>query len=218
LLLRDSCYSAIGWGAYNLYEKINFVDWFKKELIKEIEIKDPRYRIIRRRVCWLLGRWVEKINRDLVLQLTSISALKSFFDDCQFFKQDFAPFLDPFIKRVFVLIRTSQEEETKLKLLHLLALIIEKMDEYVSIIRSFNSSQLDTSICGNNHAMLADHVESIQECHTFEKLNHCSSLKASYGQNPCSTKIHPVVFGGKISIHSQLCHSINQLQHQSRST
>src|SRR5690606_34988834 len=63
LLLRDACYSAIGWGAYNLYEKINFMEWFKKELIKEIEIKDPRYKIIRRRVCWLLGRWVERINR-----------------------------------------------------------------------------------------------------------------------------------------------------------
>src|SRR5690606_28334639 len=94
ILLRDSAYAAIGWGVFDLYEKINFVEWYKTDLQKEIEIKDARYKIIRRRVGWLLERWVEKIDRqtrrdtfkslitllydeDLVLQLTAIKSIKS---------------------------------------------------------------------------------------------------------------------------------------------
>jgi hypothetical protein len=94
LLLRESCYNALGWGSYYLYDLIPFDEWYKSLLCKELEVRDTRYRVIRRRVCWLLGKWVEKIEseeihksvygniiillqeNDIVLRLSALLTLK----------------------------------------------------------------------------------------------------------------------------------------------
>jgi hypothetical protein len=94
ILVRDSCYSAIGWGVYDLYDALDFNQWFKNDLIKEMKVEDKRYNIIRRRIGWILGKWVERMtreiriqsyqylyflmcNEDITLQLTSLLSLES---------------------------------------------------------------------------------------------------------------------------------------------
>jgi hypothetical protein len=165
LLLRESCYNALGWGSYYLYDLINFKQWYSTMLTKEIEMRDDRYRLIRRRACWLLGRWVEKIEteemrtqiysniltllqeKDIVLRLSALLTLKPRMsilnslltllivleDDVNFSIELFAPFLDQIMTHTIQSLLSVKEEETKLTLLSLLSIIIERMGKMVSI-------------------------------------------------------------------------------------
>jgi hypothetical protein len=65
LLLKDSCYTAIGLGYYYLYDYVDFNSWFTSELTGDLKIAEPNYKIIHRRVAWLVGYWVGKISKDL---------------------------------------------------------------------------------------------------------------------------------------------------------
>eukprot|EP01080_Neovahlkampfia_damariscottae_P000913 gene913-9822_t len=146
ILLRDSCYSAIGWGVYDLYEIIDFNNWFNTDLINEMKIDHPNYTIIKRRIAWLLGKWVERMNKnarmtsyqylyqlmcqkDQVLQLTSLLSLESMIDEIGFEKSTFKEYLKLFVPKIFELIPTTEQEDMSLKYLNLLSLLIERMEE-----------------------------------------------------------------------------------------
>ncbi|KAL0489570.1 importin-11 [Acrasis kona] len=150
LLAREACYNAIGWGYYSLYENINFPNWYFTMLNKEIQIKDPRYRLVRRRACWLLGKWVEKITsgemkqcvywnilellseNDLVLKLSALLTLKPILEyDLEFNLEEFEKFLDPIMTQTVKMLLVVQQEETKLTILSLLTVIMEKIGEKV---------------------------------------------------------------------------------------
>jgi len=145
ILLRDSIYNAMGWGSHYLFQHIDFSTYFKQVLKSEIYINEPGYKIIRRRAVWLIGRWAEHIDdsiigdvfkcllfalqdKDTVLKLSALLSLKALLDeDREISKNTFREFLDPFIKNVFQLLYQVEEEETKLSLLNLLIIFIEKM-------------------------------------------------------------------------------------------
>lgn len=90
--LLSSCslpvYNAIGQASFDLYDDIDFDSWFRAQLLAELQIKENQwalslvfnfnavlgcamfflysYRIIRRRVIWLIGHWVGvKLSTDL---------------------------------------------------------------------------------------------------------------------------------------------------------
>ncbi|CAG8445796.1 3687_t:CDS:10 [Acaulospora colombiana] len=56
LILKDAIYCAIGLGAHELYDELDFDSWLVNNLLVEIANSDPR--IIRRRIAWVIGRWV----------------------------------------------------------------------------------------------------------------------------------------------------------------
>lgn len=60
ILLKDAVYNAVGLAAFDLYDEVNFDQWFSTTLKEELKVKSNNYRIIRRRVCWLIGRWTCK--------------------------------------------------------------------------------------------------------------------------------------------------------------
>ncbi|KAG2386279.1 hypothetical protein C9374_002725 [Naegleria lovaniensis] len=155
LLLRDSCYSAIGWASYNLYNEIQFSQWYihmlRKELLPtEAFAQDKRYNIIRRKCMWLLGRWVEKFDNlvrkdilstlvtilirsdDLVMKLTSLITLKIVLsEDTELRAEDFAEFLQPFMSSLVQLLDKVEQEDTKLSLLSLICTVVEKMENNI---------------------------------------------------------------------------------------
>lgn len=49
-----------------LISQIDFDEWFTKQLMHELTLKGDNFRIIRRRVVWLIGQWSGvKFDRNL---------------------------------------------------------------------------------------------------------------------------------------------------------
>lgn len=91
IFLKDAIYKAAGLSAFNLFDdvrksfaifmhnkifnifgylfvsiQIDFDEWFTKQLVHEATIKGENFRIIRRRVIWLIGQWTSvKFDRNL---------------------------------------------------------------------------------------------------------------------------------------------------------
>lgn len=40
-----------------LFFKINFDEWFSRQLLEELKFKSHNFRIIRKRIIWLVGQW-----------------------------------------------------------------------------------------------------------------------------------------------------------------
>ena len=103
-------------------------------LKSELEVQEPNYRIVRRRVVWLIGQWsgvklspelrpklyeillplLEK-NRgeDLVVRLAAAKALKVIIDDFEFSSEELQPFLPTAFNHLFFLLKEVQECDTK---------------------------------------------------------------------------------------------------------
>lgn len=58
LFEKEAVYRAVGLAAYELYDEIDYDKWYSTQLIRELEITDQRYLLVRYRVVWLLGHWV----------------------------------------------------------------------------------------------------------------------------------------------------------------
>ncbi|KAK1787141.1 hypothetical protein P4O66_017509, partial [Electrophorus voltai] len=58
LLLKDSVYNAVGLAAYELFDSVDFDQWFSNQLLAELQVSHNRYKVIRRRVIWLIGQWI----------------------------------------------------------------------------------------------------------------------------------------------------------------
>ncbi|ESO08101.1 hypothetical protein HELRODRAFT_190889 [Helobdella robusta] len=111
LLKIDAVYNAVGLCTYHLYDFIDFDQWFNNRLVHELALGDGNdggsagnssrnYRIIKRRVIWLIGKWVGvKMS-----------------------------YLEVHFKLLFDLLKSVSECETKLSVLHVMTLIIERME------------------------------------------------------------------------------------------
>ncbi|GFT81035.1 importin-11 [Trichonephila clavipes] len=110
ILKKEAIYNAVGLAAFDLYDEVDFDNWFTNILIPELRIKDPGYHIIRRRVIWLIGQWVgvkmspemrpllyEVIlqllgsDENLIVRLAASNALKVSIDDFEFRVEQFLP-------------------------------------------------------------------------------------------------------------------------------
>ncbi|RVE68075.1 hypothetical protein OJAV_G00088100 [Oryzias javanicus] len=58
LLMKDAVYNAVGLAAYELFDSVDFDQWFKNQLLGELQVSHHRYKLIRRRVIWLIGQWI----------------------------------------------------------------------------------------------------------------------------------------------------------------
>lgn len=50
-------------------QQVNFDQWFSTTLKEELKARNNNYRIIRRRVCWLIGRWTSTLKISLIKHL-----------------------------------------------------------------------------------------------------------------------------------------------------
>jgi hypothetical protein len=109
-------------------------------------IKDTRQKIIKKRISWVIGRWIVNVKEnevksdlykillsnlnenDLVIQLTTINSINScIYDDDEFNIDLFNDYFDNFLDRILILILKLEEEDTKLNLFSLLINLLDRL-------------------------------------------------------------------------------------------
>ncbi|XP_013170004.1 PREDICTED: importin-11 [Papilio xuthus] len=146
ILHKDAVYNAVGLAAFELYDDVDFDEWFTNVLSQELKIKDNNYRIIRRRVCQLIGTWsgvrasqalrpamyaalLEPLSRkdeDPAVKLAAAEALRSTIDDFSFDVDVFAPFASHALAALYDLLVESEECDTKMHVLHVVSYVTER--------------------------------------------------------------------------------------------
>lgn len=122
--------------ARNYYEdicvQVNFDQWFSTTLTQELKVKGDNYRVIRRRVVWLIGQWTGvklsselrpalyavtlpllQGDEDMAVRLTASNTLKLAVDDFEFNTDQFLPFLETSFALLFALLKEAHECDTK---------------------------------------------------------------------------------------------------------
>lgn len=154
-MLKDAVYTAIGLGAPVLYQDANldFDTFMVNTLVPEVQISQPWYNILRRRIAILIGQWVTvKISlparptvykiyqhlldksdpqNDLVVRLTAARNLIFAINDWDFKIEDFVPFADHLFEKLLELIDEVVSTETKMAILNVIGKMINRLDERV---------------------------------------------------------------------------------------
>nr|XP_056704641.1 importin-11 [Euleptes europaea] len=146
LLIKDAVYNAVGLAAYELFDSVDFDQWFKSQLLAELQVTHNRYKPIRRRVIWLIGQWIsvkfksdlrpmlyEAIrnllqDQDLVVRIETATTLKLTVDDFEFRTDQFLPYLESMFTLLFQLLQEVRECDTKMHVLHVLSCVIERVN------------------------------------------------------------------------------------------
>uniref|UniRef100_A0A8C7DZG5 Importin 11 n=1 Tax=Naja naja TaxID=35670 RepID=A0A8C7DZG5_NAJNA len=138
LLIKDAVYNAIGLAAYELFDSVDFDQWFKTQLLAELQVTHNRYKPIRRRVIWLIGQWISvKFKPDLrpmlyeaICNLLQDEDLVVFLpvDDFEFRTDQFLPYLESMFTLLFKLLQEVRECDTKMHVLHVLSCVIERVN------------------------------------------------------------------------------------------
>ncbi|KDR15146.1 importin-11 [Zootermopsis nevadensis] len=146
ILRKDAVYNAVGLAAFDLYDEVNFDQWFSTTLTQELNVKGDNYRVIRRRVVWLIGQWTGvklspelrpalyagtlpllQGDEDMAVRLTASNTLKLAIDDFEFNTDQFLPFLEPSFALLFTLLKEAHECDTKMHVLYVLSFIVERV-------------------------------------------------------------------------------------------
>lgn len=150
VLRKDAVYNAVGLAKYNMYEGVDFDQWFMNVLTQELKIKHNNYRILRRRVVWLMGQWSRiKLacelrpalyecclslldeQEDIAVRLTASTAFRSVVDDPDFNPDQFQPYVEPTFIRLLDLLKASNECETKMQVLNVITLMLERCGQTI---------------------------------------------------------------------------------------
>lgn len=150
ILQKDAVYTAVGLASFELFDEVDFDHWFTTYLKRELCITGPLYKIIRRRVVWLIGQWVGvkmsvslrpalyeclqpllTSEEDLVVRITAATTLKLAIDDFEFNVEQFMPFLKSSFALLFQLLKDVSECDTKMHVLHVLSFMIERCGNHI---------------------------------------------------------------------------------------
>ena len=146
ILQKDAIYNAVGLAAFDLYDEIDFDSWLTSSLCLELGVAESNYRIVRRRVCWLMGQWsgvklspelrprlyemlmpMLTSSQDLVVRLAAAKAMKVVIDDFEFSVEELEPYLEQVFSLLFSLLKEVNECDTKLNVLNVLSYLIERV-------------------------------------------------------------------------------------------
>ncbi|TPX56938.1 hypothetical protein PhCBS80983_g04187 [Powellomyces hirtus] len=113
ILLKDAVYGAVGLAAHDLFDFVNFEQWFQNSLANEAATADSRFTILHRRIGWLVAQWLPvqpspslyapvyalllnlmASDRDMAVRLTAVSSLRTVVDDFGFDINVFAPYIE----------------------------------------------------------------------------------------------------------------------------
>uniref|UniRef100_A0A671SWT0 Importin-11 n=1 Tax=Sinocyclocheilus anshuiensis TaxID=1608454 RepID=A0A671SWT0_9TELE len=143
MLMKDAVYNAVGLAAYELFDNVDFDQWFKNQLLGELQVSHNRYKLIRRRVIWLIGQWIsvkfkpelrpllyEVIlslmqDPDLVVRIETATTLK--LDILSSETEQFLPYLESIFGLLFQLLQQVNECDTKMQVLHVISCVIERV-------------------------------------------------------------------------------------------
>ncbi|KAL4765716.1 putative importin 11 [Aspergillus foveolatus] len=154
VLLKDSLYSAIGLAAACLEKNLDFINFLRTTLVPEVQIQDPGYNVLRRRIAILLGQWVpvkssemdwESIYQifqhllnnqdplnDLVVRITAGRQLKHILDTFEFTPEGFKPYAPSVFQSLMSLVQEVESSETKMGLLDTVRLAVTRMEDNIA--------------------------------------------------------------------------------------
>ncbi|GAA5940300.1 karyopherin KAP120 [Sporobolomyces koalae] len=151
LLLKEAVYTAIGKSAASLAESINFEEWLNQGLVSEVAGTDTNYRIIRRRIAWLLGYLISEdlaaesrpliyslivhllsrnASTDPAIRLTAARSLQKC-DTWDFDLNGFLPLLGSAIEEIVQLLGEVSSSDSLMKLNQTLGVIIARVGEHI---------------------------------------------------------------------------------------
>uniref|UniRef100_A0AAY4AM47 Importin-11 n=1 Tax=Denticeps clupeoides TaxID=299321 RepID=A0AAY4AM47_9TELE len=132
-------YNAVGLAAYELFDSVDFHSWFKNQLLAELQVTHNRYKLIRRRVIWLIGQWISvKFESDLrpllyevILNLMQDLDLVVRIETATTLKLNILQRSYTMTKSIFGLLfhllRQVTECDTKMQVLHVISCVIERV-------------------------------------------------------------------------------------------
>ncbi|KAG1293137.1 hypothetical protein G6F66_006356 [Rhizopus arrhizus] len=145
LLFKDAVYAAIGLGVNSLYGRFDFEPFVMNRLRLEANNKDPQLNMLRRRIAWLLGKWITESmssdcrkviyelvldlmveSEDLVVRLTAAHALKNAVEDWDFDIQIILPYLGTAIHLLLNMLNQVEEPDTIMKLITYLSAVMDR--------------------------------------------------------------------------------------------
>jgi hypothetical protein len=157
---KESTYTSLGLAADKIfvYYQVHKPSYDFNEtipsLISDLQNTEPGYRLIRRRIAILLGRWihiqVSKENRplvyqiffhlldkndplnDLVVRVTAGRQFKEIVADWEFESEPFLQFAPEILSRLMALIAEVELPETKMALLETISELVENLGQHVS--------------------------------------------------------------------------------------
>ncbi|XP_067934754.1 importin-11-like [Watersipora subatra] len=151
ILTRDALYNAFGLAAYDIYDEVDFDYRLHRYLSTELDETHPNYRIVKRRVVWVIGKWVavklstssrpivyELILRlldraeDLVVRIEAALTLQAAVDDFEFSYAQFAPYLERSFILLLQLLSDVHSCDSKMKILYVMSFIIEKSGKEIA--------------------------------------------------------------------------------------
>uniref|UniRef100_A0A8D0CQ41 Importin-11 n=1 Tax=Sander lucioperca TaxID=283035 RepID=A0A8D0CQ41_SANLU len=136
ILLHSDIYNAVGLAAYELFDNVDFDQWFKNQLLGELQVGHHRYKLIRRRVIWLIGQWISvKFKSDLRPLLYEV-ILSLMQDPDLVVRQLKTPscfcklliYLESIFGLLFQLLQQVTECDTKMQVLHVISCVIERVN------------------------------------------------------------------------------------------
>ncbi|GAA6061030.1 hypothetical protein JCM10212_004604 [Sporobolomyces blumeae] len=151
LLLKESVYTAVGRSPSDLATSIDFNAWLNGTLVAESAGTDANYRIIRRRIAWILGNLIledlaspsrsliyslvihflsRNDSTDLAIRLTAARSLKKC-DTWDFDRDAFLPFLRPAVEELVHLMGEVELSDSLKRLNETLGIIIDRVGEQI---------------------------------------------------------------------------------------
>lgn len=171
LLLKEAVYTAVGRSPSDLDASINFQQWLEGTLVAECAGTDSKYaslssallvprltrsssasyRIIRRRIAWLLGNWVgedlaassrsriysllihllsRNDSTDPAIRLTAARSLAKC-DTWDFDQEAFVPLLPKAIEEIVQLLGEVQMSDSRMRLNQTLGVVIDRVGAHV---------------------------------------------------------------------------------------
>ncbi|KAG8986375.1 hypothetical protein FRB90_004049 [Tulasnella sp. 427] len=135
ILQREAIYCALGRCAGRMKGTINLDEWLPI-LEQEVRNTNPEYRLLKRRIAWLFGKWHHDDSRplavhvkvwevllivltdhsagsDSAVRLAAVIALRDCVENNDFDIESFKPFLDQFLANLYPVISESETVESK---------------------------------------------------------------------------------------------------------
>ncbi|CAG7848308.1 SubName: Full=Uncharacterized protein {ECO:0000313/EMBL:CCA73991.1} [Serendipita indica DSM 11827] len=152
IIKQEAVYCAVGRCAHRLKD-IDFDSWISQSLAQEALDPNPIYRIIKRRIAWLFGRWYaerslsqsrEKVyeilvhlisaqgeGSDLAIRLTAATALENCINSVNFEIPVFHPFITPSLSALLQLVADTESQDAKRRVIRSINTLIDNVKEAI---------------------------------------------------------------------------------------
>ncbi|KAG6830842.1 hypothetical protein H0H92_014494 [Tricholoma furcatifolium] len=155
VLQKEAIYCALGRCATRVKDVIPFNEWLERSLAVEAQDNNPKYPLIKRRIAWLIGKWVSDASAspnnpklwevlvhllkdrgpgtDYVVRLTAVGAIKECLDTVEFQTPAFAPYLPTVVTELIAMMGEADTFDSKRRIDHTLNVVIEQVGQLAII-------------------------------------------------------------------------------------